>query len=101
MPLKNRVKDQLEELGLTVENYYVEGWPPVWGLALRRGNKDVLIVESHGCHTDNDRYRNKYIVRKERSKPGRHDKTILGDEIYVTKLQRIAIANWVRGEYRV
>lgn len=99
--MKNTHKAALARRGVDVERYYVEGWPPVWGLALKRGDEDVAVIESHGCHTDNDRYYNKYVTRSRRAQEGKtytqgQPKTNLGDEIAVHKTQREAVAAAMR-----
>ena len=102
--MNKRRQDALRALGFDIERYYVEGFPPVWGLALTKNGEDVVVIESHGCHTDNDRHYNKFIVRSERARNWMmgdrrvNDRVILGPELRIFKTQREAAA-WAARRY--
>lgn len=93
--MKQRQKDMLASLGITVERYYVDSWPPVWGIALVRDGKDLGVVETHGYHTDEARLRNKYAVRASRSQEDK-DRS---EPILIKRTQREAVAEFLRREY--
>lgn len=101
--MKKRHQEALATVGIEVEKYYVDGWPPVWGIALRMNDRDVAVVESHGCHTSNDAHRNKYVLRRTRATARVHDcpdtnqsEVILDTDIAIYRTQREAVAAYVR-----
>ena len=104
-------QDALRAAGYDIERYYVEGWPPVWGLALRRDNRDVAVIESHGDHTNDDSIRNKYVVRETRATLARRPRgqsadlptpeTKLGRMVSVHKTQREATLSAMQRDKRL
>lgn len=66
MPTKRRHREALATVGITPVDYYIEGWPPTWGTAYQRDGQDVAVIETHGCHTDDDALRNKYVLKRSR-----------------------------------
>jgi hypothetical protein len=108
--MNRALKGKLAKIGITVEHYYIGdepySFPPVWGIALRRDNIDVAVIESHGCHTEDDRVRNKYVIRSHRAAadlehPTSDDAypTTLGEERGIFKTQREAVARAIRIAY--
>lgn len=83
MPTARRHRAALARLGLTPVDYVIEGWPPVWGTAYQRDGADVFVVESHGCHTDDDALRNRYMVKRGRG--------VLHPPLSVHRLKREAL----------
>lgn len=82
MSVTKRQRDAFARLGYTIEEYFIEGWPPVWGTAIQKDGKDVAVIETHGCHTDDDRYRNRYLLKPKRG----------ADQVFgVYKLKREAL----------
>lgn len=72
MPVTKRQRMAFDRLGYELVEYYIDsdycsGRPPTWGTAIVRDGKDALVVETHGCHTDDDRLRNKYVVKTKRN----------------------------------
>lgn len=98
--MKARHKELLARVGIEVDTYFLDGWPPVWGIALRRNGEDVAVIESHGDHHDDARYRNKFILRRTRSvAEGEPDevRTRPGSRDYaIRKTQREAIADFLQ-----
>lgn len=101
--MNNRRKEALASIGIEVEKYYVDGWPPVWGIALRVNDRDVAVVESHGCHTSSDAHRNKYTLRRQRATarvtdcPDTNEANVtLDSDIAIYRTQREAVAAFVR-----
>jgi hypothetical protein len=80
--MRKRHRSALATLGYEVEERFIEGYPPEWQTLIKQGKKTVATIVSHGCHTDDDRKRNKYILRR-KGRP---------EEIY--KLKRQALAAW-------
>ncbi|HEU5112114.1 MAG TPA: hypothetical protein VFU96_02285 [Acidimicrobiia bacterium] len=67
--MRRRQKEALRRMGIETENYYVNAWPPTWGIALMRDGEDFAVVESHGDHVDeqNRHLRGKYVIRDRRA----------------------------------
>lgn len=108
--MNRRVKDALGRVGIEVERYYVGNdpycFPPVWGIALVKGGHDLVVIESHGCHTEDDRLLNKYVTRSRRAHAGKAKRdpdasrdTKLYPEIAVHRTQREAVAAAIRRLY--
>lgn len=103
--MKKRHTEALATLGITTESYYVDGWPPVWGIALLRDGREMAVIEAHGQHHESSTYRNKYVLRAKRATTGPETKdedgyascpTILAPDIAIYRTQREAIAACVR-----
>jgi hypothetical protein len=90
MSLKKRHREALRNLGIVVEDYYIEGWPPTWGKQFINDNNgnEIAVIEHHGCHHDSAEFRNKYILKGRRG--------VLSPPISIHKTQREAIAALVR-----
>jgi len=84
-------KEALKSLGIDVERYYVEGDPPIWGIALVRDGATLAVVEqtprAHDYTGDG-----KYHVRSSRTEEGQQPAPSFG----AFRTQREAIAGWVR-----
>jgi hypothetical protein len=89
MATRKRHRDAFAALGYTIEEYFIEGWPPVWGTAIQKNGKDVMVIETHGCHTEDDSLRNKYVVKGHRGHVNTHTYS-------VHRLKREALGNAAR-----
>lgn len=78
--MTKRQKDGLKRLGITPTRYFVEGYPPTWGVALVKDGRDLAVIESNGCHSDDDRLRNKYAVRATRATASLRDDAEYDDD---------------------
>jgi hypothetical protein len=88
MPTRKKHREALASLGFTVEEYWIGGWPPVWGTAIQKNGKDVMVIETHGCHTDNDKLRNKYMLKYHRG--------VAAGQVGIFKLKREALTAFAR-----
>jgi hypothetical protein len=84
MPTKRHHREALATLGLAPVDYFIDGWPPTWGTAYQRDGEDVFVIESHGCHTDDDALRNRFMLKRGRG--------VLHKPLGVYKLKRQALA---------
>lgn len=102
--MNKRRKDALASIGISVTRYFVEGFPPVWGIALTKDGVEFAVVESHGCHTEDDALRNKYAVRNARAVATVKDDYGLvkvAPTLGIFKTQREAVAAIVSNRYQL
>lgn len=102
--LPKRKAAALAELGLRAESYYVDGWPPIWGLSLVwvASGVEAAVIEnttSASSLIENgtwDGERGKpYVVRRARSiEDARSRRPLMGPAVRCFRLQRLAIG-WV------
>lgn len=85
MSVRKRQREILGRVGFHAVEYFVDGWPPVWGTALIRAGEEVCVIETSGPHTNDDRLYNRYVLRDKRG----------GKELAVHKLKRNALASAV------
>lgn len=85
MSVTRRQRHAIESLGFTVEervDSYDWERDPEWQTLIKRDGKTEAVIATHGCHTDDDRLRNKYQLRRK------------GRPTQVFRLKRQALAAW-------
>jgi hypothetical protein len=106
--MNKRHQEALGKIGITIERYYVGSWPPVWGIALVKDEREVAVIETHGLNCDSASFRSKYVLRFERAKEGTevreadgftHRPTILAPELAICRTQREAVAVYIDRYY--
>jgi hypothetical protein len=103
--MNKRQKDVLAEIGLTTESYYVDSYyveseklgefwrPPIWGLALKRGDRDVFVIEQSPRAHGGD---GMYHMRECRTDVSAAEP---GPSLGAYKLQRLAVVGVIRQMY--
>jgi hypothetical protein len=88
MPTKKSHRQALLQFGIKPEDYFIDGWPPIWGTAYKHQGKDVFVIESHGAHHDDATLRNKFLLKDGRG--------VLRKPLSIHRTKREALATGAR-----